>query len=136
MSMRSALRGPAHQLAVRMRINNCTHGYNINNYYPINRPAMHHAPATARAPRVCTLVPFIFLRKSDCLGCAVLLCLVCLLDLACFFLPSFSSLIKHVYQYVLHAHVHVHVHVYTFLFHTITNLLQYQKKRSCSRCQW
>ena len=43
-----------------------------------------------------------FLRKSDCLGCAVLLCLgcavllclVCLFDLACFFLPSFSSLIK------------------------------------------
>ena len=32
-------------------------------------------------------------RKSDCLGCAVLLCLVCLFDLACFFLPSFSSLI-------------------------------------------
>ena len=30
----------------------------------------------------------IFLRKSDCLGCAVLLCLVCLFDLACFFLPS------------------------------------------------
>ena len=41
----------------------------------------------------------IFLRKSDCLGCAVLLCLVCLFDLACFFLPS-SSL------------KHVHVHVY------------------------
>ena len=35
----------------------------------------------------------IFLRKSDCLGCAVLLCLVCLFDLACFFLSSFSSLI-------------------------------------------
>ena len=32
-------------------------------------------------------------RKSDCLGCAVLLCLVCLFDLACFFLFSFSSLI-------------------------------------------
>ena len=28
-------------------------------------------------------------RKSDCLGCAVLLCLVCLFDLACFFLSSF-----------------------------------------------
>ena len=26
---------------------------------------------------------------SDCLGCVVLLCLVCLFDLACFFLPSF-----------------------------------------------
>ena len=27
----------------------------------------------------------IFLRKSDCLGCVVLLCLVCLFDLICFF---------------------------------------------------
>ena len=36
----------------------------------------------------------IFLWRSDCLGCAVLLCRVCLFDLACFFLPSFSSLIK------------------------------------------
>ena len=35
----------------------------------------------------------IFSRKSDCLGCAVLLCLVCLFDLACFFLSFFSSLI-------------------------------------------
>ena len=40
----------------------------------------------------------IFSRKSDCLGCAVLLCLVCLLDLACFFLSSFSSLIKNMYM--------------------------------------
>ena len=36
-------------------------------------------------------------RKNDCLGCAVLLCLVCLFDLACFFLSSFSSLIKNMY---------------------------------------
>ena len=35
----------------------------------------------------------IFSRKSDCLGCAVLLCLDRLFDLACFFLSSFSSLI-------------------------------------------
>ena len=35
----------------------------------------------------------IFSRKKDCLGCAALLCLVCLFDLACFFLSSFSSLI-------------------------------------------
>ena len=36
----------------------------------------------------------IFLRKSDCLGCAVLLCLVvvCLILLASFFLPSLISL--------------------------------------------
>ena len=40
-------------------VNNCTHGHNnyIAQYYiAINRPAMHHAPATARAPRVCTLI--------------------------------------------------------------------------------
>ena len=35
-----------------------------------------------------------FLGKLTALGCAVLLCLVCLFDLACFFLSSFSSLIK------------------------------------------
>ena len=38
-----------------------------------------------------------FSRKSDFLGCAVLLCLVCLFDLACFFLSSFSSLIQNMY---------------------------------------
>ena len=42
----------------------------------------------------------IFLRKSDCLGCAALLCLVvCLILLAFFFLPSHLSL-KHVYIHV------------------------------------
>ena len=30
--------------------------------------------------------------------CAVLLCLVCLFNLACFFLSSFSSLIKNMYN--------------------------------------
>ena len=36
----------------------------------------------------------IFLRKSDCLGCAVLLCfVVCLTLLASFFLPSHLSLL-------------------------------------------
>ena len=35
---------------------------------------------------------FIFLRKSDCLGCAVFLCLaVCLTLLDSFFLPSLVS---------------------------------------------
>ena len=38
----------------------------------------------------------IFLRKSDYLGCAVLLCLVCLFDLARFYLSSNLSL-KYVY---------------------------------------
>ena len=45
----------------------------------------------------------IFLRKNDCLGCAVLLCLVCLFVcltlLASFFLPSHLSL-KHIKLYV------------------------------------
>ena len=48
-------------------------------------------------PRVLHLVPFIFLRKSDCLGCAVLLCFVVWLTLlASFFLLSHLSL-KHVH---------------------------------------
>ena len=52
----------------------------------------------------------IFLRKSDCLVCAVLPCLnCCLFDLACVFLPSFSSLIKTCKI----VSPHVHVHVYT-----------------------
>ena len=42
--MRSVFRGPAHQLAVRMRINNCTHGHNYS--YAM------HKPATAQTPRV------------------------------------------------------------------------------------
>ena len=48
----------------------------------------------------------IFLRKSDYLGCVVLLCLdVCLTLLAFFFLPSHLS-IKHVhYNYTVTVHV-------------------------------
>ena len=34
----------------------------------------------------------------DCLGCVVLLCLVCLFDLACFFLPSLIKTCTHVIQ--------------------------------------
>ena len=41
-----------------------------------------------------------------CLGCAVLL-LPCLFDLACFFLPSFSSLIKTCTCFLSLKHVHV-----------------------------
>ena len=50
----------------------------------------------------------------------LLLCLVCLFDLACFFLSSFSSLIKNMYigecslglvQLDISLYVHVHVHV-------------------------
>ena len=43
-----------------------------------------------------------FLRNSDCLGCAVLLCLVvCLTLLASFFLPSHLSL-KNYYSYTMY----------------------------------
>ena len=42
-------------------------------------------------------VLLIFLRKSDCLGCAVLLCLICLTLLLSFFLLHLS--LKHVYNY-------------------------------------
>ena len=45
----------------------------------------------------------IFVRKSDCLGCAV--GLPCLFDLTCFFLSSHLSL-KHV-------HIYVYIHVHT-----------------------
>ena len=63
--MRSAFRGPAYQLAVRMRINNCTHGHNYY-YGPSNQPCMHDAPATARVSRVCILVPFIKMAFKGC----------------------------------------------------------------------
>ena len=46
----------------------------------------------------------IFLRKSDCLGCAVLLCFVCLFDLACSFLSSFLFI-----SHLSLKHVDVHV---------------------------
>ena len=60
--MRSAFRGPAHQLAVRMRINNCTHGKIIITA----QATSHHAPpATVHAPRVCTLVPFVIIVRQS-----------------------------------------------------------------------
>ena len=114
--MRSAFRGPAHQLAVRMLII-APMAIIIIMAQATSRPYIHHAPATARAPRVCTLVPFIFLRKSDCLGCAVLLCLVvCLTLLASFFLPSHLSLkyIRKLYVLV-YMFVNLHVHMYIHL---------------------
>ena len=40
----------------------------------------------------------LFFWKSDCLGCAVLLCLVCLFDLACFFLSFFHLSFKNMYD--------------------------------------
>ena len=53
--------------------------------------------------RTCSRVSWVR-RKSDCLGCAVLLCLVVCLTLLFFSLPSFSHL-------SLHVHVHVYIHV-------------------------
>ena len=49
----------------------------------------------------------VFLRKSDCLGCAVLLCLICLTLLASFFLPSHLSL-KHVHNYVIYMYMYLY----------------------------
>ena len=50
-----------------------------------------------------------FPRKSDCLGCAVLLCLVVYLTLlASFFLPSHLSLNMQMYI-CINMYVHVHV---------------------------
>ena len=52
-----------------------------------------------------------FLRKSDCLGCAVLLCLV-----VCLLLSSFSHLsLKH----VLYMFIHVYVHTCIYIFFAI-----------------
>ena len=48
-----------------------------------------------------------FSRRSDCLGCAVLLCLVCLFDLACFFL-SFFLLVSHLKTCTQQQPLHVH----------------------------
>ena len=61
-----------------------------------------------------TYMQLIFLRKSDYLGCAVLLCLV--FFSACFFLPSFSSLIKtSVYSPTLYCSAHAYIVLFTLL---------------------
>ena len=58
----------------------------------------------------------IFLRKSDCLGCAVLLCLVCLFDLACFILLPVISLRQHFeYYYTCITIVHIHTHTCMYM---------------------
>ena len=58
----------------------------------------------------------IFSRKSDCLGCAVLLCLVCLFDLACFFLSSKNvhACIYIIYNNFMHACLCTLLHFYIF----------------------
>ena len=62
----------------------------------IHHTSHRHIHHTSHITHTCTCTcmhprQLIFLRKSDCLGYAVLLCLVCLFDLACFFLPSSIS---------------------------------------------
>ena len=64
-------------------------------------------------------------------GCAVLLCLVCLFDLACFLLPSFSSLIKtciHVLNVTQHVQCticttdlygYMYMYIVTHVVHTV-----------------
>ena len=61
---------------------------------------------TFPATTICSIIIIIFLLllctcKSDCLGCAVLLCLVCLFDLACFFLSSLNSHLSYKNMYIL-----------------------------------
>ena len=69
---------------------------------------MQHVHLHVRTPCTCTCVPpeaAHFSKISDCLGCAVLLCLaVCLTLLTYFLLPSHLSL-KHVYQYNVHLYM-------------------------------
>ena len=79
MSMRSAFRGPAHQLAVRMRINNMA---------IIIIMAQATSPATARAPGVCTLVPFINPRRACAARVTVVGLFVCLF--VCLFVSIYS----------------------------------------------
>ena len=63
----------------------------------------------------------IFLRKSDCLGHAVLLCLVvCLTLLASFFLPSHLSL-KHVHKHLSHTECLYRQERATGTLHTCTS---------------
>ena len=67
-----------------------THHYTVNQV----RESVSHAMWECLFSYLQTFV-YTFLRKSDCLGCAVLLCLVCLFDLGpCLLLSSFL-LISH-----------------------------------------
>ena len=64
----------------------------------------------------------IFLGKSGCLGCAVLLCLLCLL-LSSFLL---SSLIKTcIYMYII---TYIHVHVYNYIYYVHVYVFTFMHK--------
>ena len=67
----------------------------------------------------------IFVRKrlSDCLGCAVLLCLVCLNLLASFFLPS----LKHIYMYM-----YMYMHAVMFCTCTVCTFILCYMQYTCT----
>ena len=83
----------------------------------------------------CTMHIHVYVHVCDCLGCAVLLCLVCLFDLACFFLSSpfhlsFKNMYLHVHQEqftVIHASgstlkPYLHTHIPTYVYaHSCTH---------------
>ena len=69
------------------------------------------------SPQVqCTSVDCTCTWENDCIGCAVLLSLVCLFELACFFLPSSS--LQHVY--IIHnIYNYIHLLSYYASYYTI-----------------
>ena len=82
----------------------------------------------------------IYPRKSDCLGCAVLLCLVCLFDLACVFLSSHLSF-KNMYIYVyvsvyLYYYGYSHPHLHAELKICIRNLSLFVVSYTISNTQF
>ena len=83
--------------------------------------AMHASYSGAKLFRAYISSPrlrqLIFLRKSDCLGCAVLLCIVvCLTLLASFFVPSHLSL-KHILKWCAERHASI-IYIVPHLFGT------------------
>ena len=79
------------------------------------RPRFPHSPAHINRPFILSpqdTRPSVQVTKLQC-TCTVLgvLCcfalFVCLTLLACFFLSSFSSLIKNIYEHVAHSRVHI-----------------------------
>ena len=67
-----------------------------------------------------------FSRKKDCLGCAVLLCLVCLFDLASFFHLSFKNMYVHnvhvCTQWCMFMHI-MYMYLYVYNLRMYTRLL-------------
>ena len=68
--MRSVFRGPAHQLAMRMRINNCYYG-------PSNQPCTSHAPCIHQQLHV---------RQGLCLSLLLFIFIVCIVYFSHYFI--------------------------------------------------